>query len=211
MIRVIFAEDHQALIDGVSSFFKDYEEIEIIGTALNGEELIEMVRLMKPNVVITDIRMPIMDGIQATKIIKKEFPHINVLAFSMFDQPKAVDQMLKAGAHGYILKNSGLKIIREAIKKVAIGKKYFDPNVLANLKKYRIKEKRKVQKKGILSRREKEILHLIANGKKSSDIGEKLGISKFTVDTHRKNMTRKLGITTSTDLVKFAIEKKYDF
>ena len=211
MIRVVFAEDHQALIDGVESFFEFNEEIKIIGTAINGEELVKLVHSKKPDVVITDIRMPIMDGIKATTKIKKAFPHINVLAFSMFDQPKAVNQMLEAGAHGYILKNSGLKIMTEAIRAVAVGKKYFDPNVLLNLEKERVRKKNRTQQRGVLSRREREIMQLIAEGKKSIEISELLFIAKYTVDTHRKNMIKKLGLDTNADLMKFAVERKYKF
>lgn len=211
MIKVVFAEDHQALIDGVESFFEYNKKIEIIGTASNGKELLELVKKLKPDVVITDIRMPIMDGITATTEIKNKYPNINVLAFSMFDQPKAVNQMLAAGAHGYILKNSGLKIMIEAITAVAKGKKYFDPNVLLNLEKDKNGRNKKTQRKGVLSRREKEIMLLIAEGKKSIEISEELFITKYTVDTHRKNMIRKLGLASNTDLMKIAVERKYEF
>jgi two-component system nitrate/nitrite response regulator NarL len=211
MIRVVFAEDHQALIDGVESFFDYNKDIEIVGTANNGEELIKEVRLKRPDVVITDIRMPIMDGIKATAIIKKEFPKINVLAFTMFDQANAVKQMTKAGAHGYILKNSGLKIMIEAIKAVAENKEYFDPNVLVNIEKSEENKKNKIQKRGILSRREKEIIALIEEGKTSVEISEILFIAKGTVDSHRKNMIRKLGLSSASELVKYAVEKKYKF
>ncbi|MEE9350167.1 MAG: response regulator transcription factor [Flavobacteriaceae bacterium] len=209
MIKVVLAEDHQALIDGVVSFFEYNEDIQIIGTAINGVELLKLLKKITPDVVITDIRMPIMDGIEATKIIKKDYPNINVLTFSMFDQPRAVRKMMKAGAHGYILKNSGLIIMKEAIKAVSKGKIYFDPNVLINLESE--KNKNKLQKKGVLSKREKEILELISRGKQSIEISELLFISKYTVDTHRKNMLKKLNLSTSTDLIQFAVEKKYDF
>jgi two-component system nitrate/nitrite response regulator NarL len=98
------AEDHQMLIDGVKSFFEYDEHINIIGEVNNGEDLVKLVSLKQPKLIITDIRMPKMDGIQATKIIKKEFPHIHVLAMTMFDQPDAIKQMLDAGATGYLLK-----------------------------------------------------------------------------------------------------------
>ena len=210
MIRVIIAEDHQALIDGIESFFFNNDDIEIIASALNGKELVKLVFQYKPDVVITDIRMPIMDGIEATKKIKKRFKKsVHVLAFTMFDQPNAVNQMIDAGAIGYILKNSGLKIMIEAIKTVAKGEKYFDPNVLINLEKQ--KGVQKTQKKGILSRREKEILNLIAQGKKSIEIADKLCITKYTVDTHRKNIIKKLGLVNNSDLMKVAVEQKYNF
>ena len=106
MIRLAIAEDHQSLIDGIKLLLEYEEDISIIGTANDGEALLDVVRLKQPNVVITDIRMPKMDGISATKIIKKEFPKTKVLAFTMFDQTEAIEQMLDAGANGYILKNS---------------------------------------------------------------------------------------------------------
>lgn len=103
MIRLAIAEDHQSLIDGIKLLLKYEDNIEIVGTTNDGEALLKLVRLKQPNVVITDIRMPKMDGITATKHIKKEFPHIKVLAFTMFDQTEAIEQMMDAGASGYLM------------------------------------------------------------------------------------------------------------
>ncbi len=209
MIRVIIAEDHQALIDGIESFFEYNDDIKIIASANNGKELIPLVKNLNPDVVITDIRMPCMDGIEATSIITSSNLKTNVLAFTMFDQPEAVNKMLKAGAKGYILKNSGLKIMIEAIKAVAEGNEYFDPNVLVNLKKQ--KKETINQRRGILSKREKEILSHIAEGKKTIEIAKALKITTHTVNSHRKNINRKLGLEPHADLMKIAVEKKYDF
>lgn len=213
MITIVMAEDHQMLIDGVKSFFEYDNSINIIGTVNNGEELIKLVCLRQPKLVITDIRMPIMDGIQATKIIKQKLPNINVLAMTMFDQPDAIKQMLDAGATGYILKNSGIKMLSKAIVTVANGETFFDPNVAFNFMNNYIKDNITVGKsdKIILSNREKEILNLIAEGKTSKEIAETLFIAKTTVDTHRKNMMRKLKLSTGNELVKYAIDKKYQF
>ncbi|MGY8910993.1 MAG: response regulator [Flavobacteriales bacterium] len=213
MITVIMAEDHQMLIDGVTSFFEYNDDINIIGSVNNGEELIKLVSLKQPKLVITDIRMPIMDGIQATKIIKKKFPHINVLAMTMFDQPEAIKQMLDAGATGYILKNSGIKMLSKAIIAVANRQTFFDPNVAFNFMNNYIDDNVTIGKsdKIILSNREKEILNLIANGKTSKEISEILFIAKTTVDTHRKNMIRKLDLSSGNELVKYAIDMKYQF
>jgi two-component system nitrate/nitrite response regulator NarL len=212
MIKVIIAEDHQALIDGVVSFFEYNDEIEIICTANNGKELLKQVKKNRPDIVITDIRMPIMDGVESTIELKKKYPDLNILAFTMFDQPNAIKKMLKAGAIGYILKNSGLKIMLEAIRKVANNKEYFDPNVLINLKKEKAQKRGdKTQKRGVLSKREKEILQLIIENKTSVEISEILFIAKTTVDTHRKNMIRKLRLTSQNDLLKYAMEKKISF
>jgi two-component system nitrate/nitrite response regulator NarL len=213
MITIAIAEDHQMLIDGVKSFFEYDEDINIIGAVNNGKELVKLVRLKQPKLVITDIRMPIMDGIQATQIVKKEFPHIKVLAMTMFDQPEAIKQMLDAGATGYVLKNSGIKMLSEAIQTVAGGETFFDKNVALNFMNDYIQDNVKVGKsdKVVLSNREKEILHLIANGKTSKEIAEELFIAKTTVDTHRKNMIRKLQLNSGNELIKYAIDKKYQF
>ncbi|QTD37590.1 response regulator transcription factor [Polaribacter batillariae] len=213
MITIIMAEDHQMLIDGVKSFFEYDEDINIIGTVNNGEDLVKLVSLKQPKVVITDIRMPKMDGIQATKIIKKKFPHIYILAMTMFDQPDAIKQMLDAGATGYILKNSGIKMLSKAIVSVASRETFFDPNVAFNFMNSYINDNVTVGKtdKIVLSNREKEILHLIANGKTSKEIAAELFLAKTTIDTHRKNMIRKLNLSSGSELVKYAVDKKYQF
>jgi len=213
MISIITAEDHQILIDGVTSFFEFDEEIKIIGSANNGEDLVKLVALKKPKVVITDIRMPKMDGIEATKRIKKQFPHIHVLTMTMFDQPEAIKQMLQAGAIGYILKNSGIKMLSKAIKTVAKGERFFDPNVAFNFLNDFIDDNITIGKseKVVLSNREKEILQLIAEGKTSQEISDNLFLAKSTIDTHRKNMIRKLELTSGSELVKYAIDMKYQF
>jgi len=207
MIRLAIAEDHQSLIDGLELLLKYEEDIEIVGTANDGEELLKIVQRKQPNVIVTDIRMPKMDGIQATKIIKKEFPHTKILAFTMFDQDKAVAQMLAAGASGYILKNTSLNEVLKAILTVAKGETYFDNSInVAGLGK-----KKSKSKKGLLTKRQKEILALIAQGKTSREIGEELFIGIHTVDTHRKNMIRILGLKGKGELLRYAVEKKYTF
>lgn len=213
MITIAMAEDHQMLIDGVQSFFEYDEDINIIGTVNNGEDLVKLVSLKQPKLVITDIRMPRMDGIQATKLIKTQFPHIKVLALTMFDQPEAIKQMLDAGASGYLLKNSGIKMLSKAIVTIANGDTFFDPNVAFNFMNDYINENVTIGKseKIVLSNREKEILQLIANGNTSKEIAEALFIAKTTVDTHRKNMIRKLSLKGGNELVKYAIDKKYQF
>lgn len=207
------AEDHQMLIDGVLSFFEYNDDISILGTVNNGEDLVKLVAVKQPKIVITDIRMPKMDGIEATKIIKLHHPHIKILALTMFDQPDAIKQMLDAGASGYILKNSGIKMLSKAIETLAKGETFFDPNVAFNFMKEYIDTSATIgnSEKIVLSNREKEILLHIANGKTSKEIAELLYIAKSTVDTHRKNMIRKLQLSNGNELLKYAIEMKYQF
>jgi two-component system nitrate/nitrite response regulator NarL len=207
MIRLAIAEDHQALIDGLELLLKYEDNISIVGTVNDGEALVNLVRLKEPSVVITDIRMPKMDGIQATTVIKKEFPHIKVLAFTMFDQDEAVSQMIEAGADGYILKNTALKEVLEAIRAVSDGKKYYDPTI--NVTHANTTQSKSAN--SILTKRQSEILHLIGQGKTSREIGEELFIGIHTVDTHRKNMARILGLKGKGELLRYAMDKKYKF
>ncbi len=204
MIRIIIAEDHQALIDGMRLALELESDIQVIGEANDGQALIDLVRLKQPDVVITDIRMPKCDGISATKIIKTEFPHIQVIGFSMFDQPEAMDQMKEAGASGYIMKNSSLTKVVQAIRTVANHQLFFDTNILCE-------KSTSTTGEILLSKREQEILKLIGEGKTSLEISEILFIGKSTVDTHRKNILKKLNMHGKTDLMRFAVERKYDF
>jgi two-component system nitrate/nitrite response regulator NarL len=205
MIRLAIAEDHQALIDGIELLLKYEEDIDIVGTTNDGEALLHLVRLKEPNVVITDIRMPKMDGITVTETIKKEFPHIKVLAFTMFDQTEAIQQMLDAGASGYLLKNSALEEVLKAIKAVYNGQTYFDANIELN------SISTSGKKKGKLTKRQIEILRLVGQGKTSREIADELFIGIHTVDTHRKNMIRILGLKGKGELMRYALEKKYKF
>lgn len=201
MIRLVIAEDHQALIDGIKSFLKNETDIEIVGHANNGFELIELVRQLKPNVVITDIRMPKCDGIVATQTIKKELPETKIIAFSMFDHDDAISQMKDAGASGYIMKNSSLQTVLDAIRTVNEGHSYFVNTIENEIPKNEL----------VFSTREKEILLLIAEEKSSLEIAEILFVEKSTVDSHRKNMSRKIKNIGKSDLIKFAKEQKYDY
>lgn len=205
MIRLIIAEDHRALIDGIKIFLEYEEDIEFLGFAQNGQELLELTKKKRPNLIITDIRMPVMDGIEATREISKLFPEIKIIAFTMFDQDAAVSQMLKAGARGYILKNSSLKELLFAIRQVHQGETYYDPNI-------NIESSGETSRtKGVLTKRQQEILKLIGKGKTNHEIADELFIGKTTVETHRKNMIRKLDLHGAGELLRYALDKKYDF
>lgn len=204
MIRLAIAEDHQSLIDGIKVFLEYEDDIVVVGEANDGERLLEIVRSKKPDVVLTDIRMPKMDGITATRYIKKEFPSCRVIAFSMFEQDEAMTQMQEAGASGYIMKNSSLKVVLAAIRAVMNGETYFD----SSLKK---SDHKKNDNDIPLSKREMEIVKLIGEGKTSQEIADLLFIGKTTVDTHRKNILKKLSLQGKSELLRYSMEKKYDF
>ncbi|WP_053992156.1 response regulator transcription factor [Mangrovimonas sp. TPBH4] len=207
MIRLAIAEDHQSLIDGIQLLLEFEKDIVVVGTANDGEKLLEIVHSKHPNVILTDIRMPIMDGIEATKQIKTQYPDTNILAFSMFDQTEAISQMLEAGASGYLLKNSPLTEVLSAIRSVAEGNNYFDANINTNA----LNSSQSPSKKGILTKRQIEILELVAQGKTSREIAEELFIGVRTVETHRKNMIKILGLQGKGELMRYALEKKYRF
>lgn len=207
MIRLAIAEDHQSLIDGISLLLEYEDDIAIVGTANDGEELLNIVEKKRPTVVLTDIRMPKLDGIEAARRIKKAHPEIKILSFSMFDQTEAIEQMLEAGASGYILKNSSLTEVLSAIRTVAKGETYFDANINTNV----LDSENKTKTKGLLTKRQIEILELIALGKTSREIADELFIGVHTVDTHRKNMARILGLQGKGELMRYALEKKYKF
>jgi len=205
MIRLAIAEDHNALIDGIKLFLKYEEDIEIVGYANNGQVLLDLVKLKRPNTVITDIRMPIMDGITATKEILKFDKTVKIIAFSMFDQEEAVNQMLEAGAKGYILKNSNLEDLLHALRTVYDGNMYFDTSLLSTGNSL-IKRNNTV-----LTNRQIEILKLVALGKTNQEIADSLFIGKTTVETHRKNMIKKLNLKGVGELLRYALESKYNF
>ena len=204
MIRLVIAEDHNALIDGIKLFLEYEDDIQFIGHANNGQELCDLVKRKLPDVVITDIRMPVMDGITATREILKINPAIKVIALTMFDQDEAVQQMLAAGAKGYLLKNANLTELVKAIRIVYHGESYYDSTLV-------IPELTPQKAKGPLSKRQIEILKLIAQGKTNQEIADELFIGKTTVETHRKNMIRILNLKGAGELLRYALESKYKF
>ncbi|TRW23081.1 response regulator transcription factor [Flavobacterium zepuense] len=204
MIKVVIAEDHQSLIDGIKIFLEYENDITVVGEANDGERLIEIVRSKQPDVILTDIRMPKIDGITAARLLKKEFPYCKILAFSMFEQDEAAVQMQEAGASGYIMKNASLKTVLSAIRGVMTGETYFDDS----LKKQHHKNN---ENDVPLSKREKEIVKLVGEGKTSQEIADVLFIGKTTVDTHRKNILKKLNLQGKSELLRYSMEKKYDF
>lgn len=202
MINIVIAEDHQSLIDGIKVFLEYEEDITVVGEANDGKKLLDIVISKKPDVVITDIRMPKMDGITATKFIKQELPDCHVIAFTMYDQDEAITQMQEAGASGYIMKNSPLKTVLSVVRRVVSGEKVFDTPI----------QPQKTENKSLpLSKREMEIVKLVGEGKTSQEIAELLFIEKSTVDTHRKNILKKLNLQGKSELLRFSMERKYDF
>jgi DNA-binding NarL/FixJ family response regulator len=199
-IRIIIADDHLVFIDGIEALLKEFESIAVIGHAENGQQLIEQVSLHKPDIVLTDIQMPVMDGIEATKEIHKRFPEIKVIALTMLKESLFIKRMQTAGACAYVLKTVDKEELVKAIQKVAAGEKYFSAEILAQLSNeptHNITE--------VLTKREKEILVMIAQGLTDKEIAEKVFLSPLTVITHRKNILIKLGLKNKVELTRYAI------
>jgi two-component system nitrate/nitrite response regulator NarL len=205
MIRIVVAEDHNCLIDGIKLHLQSESDIEFVGYANNGQELCELVERKRPDVAVTDIRMPVVDGITATRKIRSINKDTKVIAFTMFSQDEAVRQMIDAGAKGYVLKNSRLQDLLTAIRAVYQGHQWFDPGLSIPATPSTPKTK------ALLSKRQIEILKLIAIGKTNQEIADQLFIGKTTVETHRKNMIRILNLKGAGELLRYALESKYDF
>lgn len=209
MIQIVIADDHQMFIDGIRSILDKAGDISIVAEAKDGLDLIKAVEKHKPDVVLTDIRMPGMDGIAAVKYLTENFPKIPVLALSMFDQEEEIVEMLKAGAAGYVLKKAGKKELVAAIYKLVKRGHYYSPSISGKVDEW-LENPGLIESDSPLTKRERQILKLIGEGKTSEQISKTLKISKFTVDTHRKNIHKKLDIKTNTGLVKYVMENMSD-
>jgi DNA-binding NarL/FixJ family response regulator len=206
---IYFVDDHQMLIDGLKALMVKEKNFEIVGESTSSLKALEQVKKIKPEVVVIDINMPELSGIDLTRKLKEEMPNIKILALSMFGEKAMVSEMLDAGANGYILKNTGKEELVSALNKIAEGGIYFSSEVAAEMMKAMserslIKEQEK--KEINLTIREKEIITLIAKELSNAQIGDKLFISERTVESHRKNIFRKTSTKTVVGLIKYAIE-----
>lgn len=204
-IKVAIADDHKLFIDGIKSILSREIDISIVSEATNGLELIKIIEKGPlPDIIITDIRMPVMDGIAATRILTKKYPHIPVLALTMYDQSADVFEMLEAGAKGYVTKEVEKQELILALNCLMSGEKYFSKNLPEDYRKWFSDSC--VDEEITLTRREKEILGLLAKGRTTLQMAQELKLSKFTIDTHRKNIHKKLGIKSNTGLVNYVLK-----
>lgn len=208
-IKVIVADDHQVIIDGLESILRDSPGLEFAGGGLNGHQVIELVESRPVDIVLMDINMPEMDGLECTAYLNKHYPEVRVIALSMHDNPRLAKRMIKNGAFGFLLKNSSRDKIIDAINQVHQGKNYFDPNLMQTF--FDVDEKKSsssFSKKDLLTKRELEIIQLIYEEKTTGEIADQLSISTHTVESHRANVLLKLEIKSSIGLVKWAIQNE---
>lgn len=205
-IKVLIADDHQLFREGLANLLFAAPDIEVIAQARDGSEAINKAKHFKPDVVLIDIGMPVMNGIEATRILKKDMPNMKVIAVSMHSDRQYVKGILEAGADGYLLKNCTYQQLTDAIQSVYVGKKTLSDDI-TNLviKEYLDPIESEAHNK--LSERELEVLKLYAEGKSTREIGDKLFISVKTVGTHKQHILEKLELTSVTDMIKYAIKK----
>jgi DNA-binding NarL/FixJ family response regulator len=211
-INVILVDDHQIIRDGIKAFLKEDNDINIVGEADNGKQLLQLVAENQPDLVLMDINMPEMDGYEATKILHEQFPDVKILILSMLDHEKYVSKMLHAGASGYILKNSGKDELLCGIRLVSKGHKYICSDLaftfLNKLHRDFSPELNSIaapKKVADLSQREIEVLKLIAEGLTNAEIADKLFTSKRTIESHRQNIIEKTQVKNTASLIKYAI------
>lgn len=196
-IRVVFADDHLMIADFISQSIDQQPDFEIIAVVNDGLQLIEKVKADPPDLIITDIEMPHMNGIAALKILQKDFPQIPVIVISIYNDRQLIEQLMQLGARGFITKDTPGTVLFPAMRKVVAGFTYFSPAQKKPLQE--------TKKKRLLSRREIEVLELVGAGKTSAEIAEQLNITTDTVVSHRKNILRKLNITGKNGLLRYAL------
>jgi two-component system response regulator NreC len=209
-IKVLLVDDHTILREGVHALLAREPDIVVVGEAGDGQEALEQVPRLRPDVVIMDIVMPRMNGLEATRLIKEQYPNVRVLILSMYDDHEYVVQIIQAGASGYVLKRVVTEDLVRAIHEVHAGESFLYPPIAATLigdyLRVTVGEGAGVPGLGeIITAREREVIRLIADGNSNQEIAERLGLSRKTVDSHRANAMRKLDLHDVTEVVKYAI------
>lgn len=200
-IKVVLVDNHPLVLDGLKALLETYPNVAVVGTAVNPVVGVEEAKLSRPNVVLMDINMPQMNGIEAIALFKAEVPETQILMLSMHDNREYISASVMRGAAGYILKDVPTEEIVSAIEQVAAGGSYFSSGVSELLM-----SGRSTSVSDSLTPRERDILAKLAAGKSNRDIAETLAISPATVETHRKNIKKKLGISTTAGLTRYVME-----
>lgn len=211
-VNIFLVEDHDIVRHGIKSLLEDESEVNVIGEANNGAKAIELLKDLEPDVILMDMNMPVMNGLECTRFLKQQSPAIRILILSMHDHESYLIDMLDAGANGYVLKNASKEELLFAIKKVANDGMYMGPEfTMSMLAKYKSagglgfkQPDSNVQ----LSEREKEVLKYISEGFTNTEMANKLFISVRTVETHRKKLLEKTGTTNVATLIKYAVENR---
>ena len=208
-IRVLIADDHKITRQGLRSLLEKESDIEVIAEAQNGRNAVELAKKLYPDVIIMDVSMPDLNGVEASKQIIQDSDNVKIIALSMHSDSLFVSEMLKSGASGYLLKDCAFEELEQAIRTVIDGKAYLSPSISGVVVEdylHRL-SKTELGKVEVLTDREREVLQLLAEGKSTKQIALKLHISAKTVETHRRQIMNKLDIHTVAGLTKYAIRK----
>jgi DNA-binding NarL/FixJ family response regulator len=203
-IRVLIADDHAMIRDGLAALLRDEERVEVVGTAADGREALRLARELRPDVVVMDIAMPEMNGVEALRELRAASPDARVLILSMFSTLEHVQQAFSAGAGGYLLKESAGAELKTAVEQVHSGRRYLSRQIEAHASVLLARGAQRTPLES-LSRRERQILQLVVEGRSSTEIGQTLHLSAKTVETYRSRLMQKLGVDGVPALVKFAI------
>jgi len=206
-IRVLICEDHALFREGLRAVLREHARLEVVGEAAQGREAVEAALRLRPDVVLMDIEMPEMSGLEATRRIDEAGPGVKVLVLTLYDDEEVIASCLDAGASGYVLKDGPAAQLVYAIEAVQQGKRYLSPGALTKVVEYgRSKPTRTAY--DLLTGREREVLKLLADGLTTKEIAAQLQVSVKTVDAHKTSLMRKLDIHDRTELVKYAIRRK---
>jgi len=212
MIRVMIADDHNMFVEGVELILDGIDNIQVVAKCYNGLEVFEKLAHTPADVILLDINLPGMNGLEVCQKLNKDYPLVKVLALSMHNEESFVTEILKYGAQGYILKNTGKKELISAIEAVNDGQSYFSEEVTETIMKSLVHQKSGSKKSNILSpkisRREKEVLELIVKEHTTQEIADTLFISLKTVESHRRSLLTKLGVRNTAGLVRVALENQ---
>ncbi|MBK9167584.1 MAG: response regulator transcription factor [Bryobacterales bacterium] len=210
-IRVLLADDHGVVRKGLRFLLARHEDIEVVAEAADGREAVQMAAEFSPNVVVMDVAMPRLNGIDATRQIMQKNPRTGVVMLSMHSDESYLVRALTAGARGYLLKDSAEADLASAVQAVAQGKSFFSPAIAKTLLEdyVRYLQQRNLEDSyDLLTDREKEILQLLAEGKSNKEVASLLNISPYTVETHRTNLMQKLNLHNTAEIVLYAVRKK---
>ena len=206
-IKIVIADDHQLVRHGFEALLKVKEGVEIIGQARNGEEAVKLAKSLEPDIILMDLSMPIMNGIEATREIKRENPEARILIITSFAEDENIFQAIKAGALGYLLKDSSPQDLMQAIHDVCQGKMSLHPNIATKLVEELNRPPAGNLTEEPLTERELEVLNLVAKGQSNQEIANKLVVSERTVGTHVSNILAKLHLANRTQAALYALRK----
>jgi two-component system nitrate/nitrite response regulator NarL len=207
-ISLLLVDDHPVVREGIRSYFSASPRMEVIGEAANGEEAIAQARQLRPDIVLMDINMPVMNGLEATEQLRARMPSVRVVILTVHDSKEYVSQIARVGAHGYVLKDASPEHLIDAIESVYQGKKFFTPQIAGKLADLVGNSGDGAAESALkpLSEREREVLAWLATGLSNKEIAPKTALSVGSVKTYRRRIMRKLGIHHTAGLTKFALE-----